>query len=143
MLLYYDIFDKSLFHVAYFLKTLKMKYTRCPYNNIIQTYSSSCKERSCVVQIFMNQTLAFKETTLSYSKFVYSSTFLCEPVPLRSQPIQICCTTYMQICKPNYDMYVFKVLSPFDCFAKLVETCFLDRSERATCTVLSISAPIS
>ena len=37
--------------------------------------------------------LAFKETTWSYSKFVYRSTFLCEPVPLRSQPIQICCTT--------------------------------------------------
>ena len=36
--------------------------------------------------------LAFKETTWSYSKFVYLSTFLCKPVPPRSQPIQICCT---------------------------------------------------
>ena len=37
--------------------------------------------------------LAFKETTWSYIKFVYRSTFLCEPVLPRSQPIQICCTT--------------------------------------------------
>ena len=37
--------------------------------------------------------LAFKENTWSYSKFVYRSTFLCEPVPPLSQPIQICCTT--------------------------------------------------
>ena len=37
--------------------------------------------------------LAFKETTWLYSKFVYRSTFLCEPVLLHSQPIQICCTT--------------------------------------------------
>ena len=36
--------------------------------------------------------LAFKETTWSYSKFVYHSTFLCEPVPPRSQSIEICCT---------------------------------------------------
>ena len=27
------------------------------------------------------------------SQFVYRSTFLCKPVPPRSQPIQICCTT--------------------------------------------------
>ena len=33
------------------------------------------------------------ETTWSDSKFVYSSTFLCKPVPPHSQPIQICCTT--------------------------------------------------
>ena len=37
--------------------------------------------------------LAFKETTWSYSKFIYRSTILCRPVPPRSQPIQICCTT--------------------------------------------------
>ena len=37
--------------------------------------------------------LAFKETTWFYSEFVYHSTYLCEPVLLRSQPIQICCTT--------------------------------------------------
>ena len=37
--------------------------------------------------------LAFKETTWSYSKFVYRSTYLCQPVPPRSQPIQIYCTT--------------------------------------------------
>ena len=37
--------------------------------------------------------LAFKETAWSYSKFVYCSTFLCKPVPPRSQPIHICSTT--------------------------------------------------
>ena len=37
--------------------------------------------------------LAFKETTWSYSKFVYHSTFLCKSVPPLSQPIQICCMT--------------------------------------------------
>ena len=37
--------------------------------------------------------LAFKETTWSYCKFVYRSTFLCKSVSTRSQPIQICCTT--------------------------------------------------
>ena len=37
--------------------------------------------------------LAFKETTWSYSKFVYRSTFLCKPVPPRAQPIKICCST--------------------------------------------------
>ena len=36
---------------------------------------------------------AFKETTWWYSKFIYCSTILCQPVPPRSQPIQICCTT--------------------------------------------------
>ena len=43
--------------------------------------------------------LAFKETTCSYSKFVYCSTFLCKPVLPRSQPSQICCTmiTNMQM----------------------------------------------
>ena len=39
--------------------------------------------------------LAFKETTWSYSKFVYRSTFLCEPVPPGSQPI--CCTTMTNV----------------------------------------------
>ena len=42
--------------------------------------------------------LSFKETTWSYSKFVYRSTFLCEPVLQRSQPIQICCTM-ITICQ--------------------------------------------
>ena len=37
--------------------------------------------------------LAFKETTWSYCKFVYRSTFLCKPVPQRSQLIQIYCRT--------------------------------------------------
>ena len=32
-------------------------YTRCPYKNIIQTYSVSHKDRLCVAQFFMNQTL--------------------------------------------------------------------------------------
>ena len=41
--------------------------------------------------------LVFKETTWSYSKFVYRSTFLCEPVPPCSQPIQICCTTMTNV----------------------------------------------
>ena len=41
--------------------------------------------------------LAFKETTWSYSKFVYCSTFLCEPVPPGSPPIQIYCTTITNI----------------------------------------------
>ena len=36
---------------------------------------------------------AFKETTWSYSKFIYDSTILCEPVPPHSQPNQICCMT--------------------------------------------------
>ena len=49
--------------------------------------------------------LAFKETTWSYSKFVYHSTCLCETVPLHSQPIQICCPR-MKICKRNYNMYI-------------------------------------
>ena len=53
--------------------------------------------------------LAFKETTWSYSKFVYRSTCLCEPVPLHSQPIQICCPR-MKICKRNYNMYIFILL---------------------------------
>ena len=38
-------------------KTFKIMYTRCPYNNIIQKYSLSHKDRLCVVRIFMNQTL--------------------------------------------------------------------------------------
>ena len=45
--------------------------------------------------------LAFKETTWSYR-----STFFCKPVPPLSQPIQICCWRW-QICKRNYDMYIF------------------------------------
>ena len=37
--------------------------------------------------------LAVKETTWSYSKFFNCPAYLCKPVPLRSQQIQICCTT--------------------------------------------------
>ena len=40
-------------------KTFKMKYTGCPYNNIIQKYSKSHKDRLCVVRIFMDQTLIY------------------------------------------------------------------------------------
>ena len=40
-------------------KSFKMKYTRCPYNNIIQKYSKSHKKkRLCVVRIFMHQTFS-------------------------------------------------------------------------------------
>ena len=37
--------------------------------------------------------LAFEEITWSYSNFFYCSTFLFKPLPLCSQPIQICCST--------------------------------------------------
>ena len=57
------------------------KYVYC----LIFNFISICKDDS--------DYLAFKETTWSYSKFVYRSTFLCKPVPQRSQPIQICCMT--------------------------------------------------
>ena len=40
-----------------YVNPFKMKYTRCPYNNIIQQYSQSHKDRFYVVRIFMNQTL--------------------------------------------------------------------------------------
>ena len=48
--------------------------------------------------------------TRSYSKFVYHSTFLCEPVLPRSQPIQICCTT---IDKYANKTTIFTSLTPF------------------------------
>ena len=41
-------------------KTFKMKYTRCPYNNIIQHYVFIKPERSdrlCMARIFMDQKL--------------------------------------------------------------------------------------
>ena len=51
-------------------KTFKMKNSRCPYNDIIQKYSQSHKDKLSVVRIFMNQTLLsfpqFLIKTLSY-----------------------------------------------------------------------------
>ena len=46
----------SILQISY-AKTFKMMYTRCPYNNIIQKYSLSHKDRSYVAPIFMNETL--------------------------------------------------------------------------------------
>ena len=42
-------------------KTFKLTYTRRPYNDIIQKYSPSHKDRLCVVRIFMYQTLLVQD----------------------------------------------------------------------------------
>ena len=73
---------------------------------LLWTVYSERKLQSCLkLRNFQNPLkddsdyLAFKETTWLYSKFVYRSAFLFEPVLPHSQPIQICCTmiTNMQI----------------------------------------------
>ena len=53
-------------------KTFKIKYTRCPYNNIIQKYSKSQKDRLCVVHIFIHQMLLqlFDTNYLCWSRLV-------------------------------------------------------------------------
>ena len=90
-------------------------------------FFSLCKIKQCASRVFISQymhwdsqTLAkkddsdylvFKETTWWYSKFVYSSTFLSEPIPPLSQPIQICCTTMtsMQTELQYVHLYFFGV----------------------------------
>ena len=95
-------------------KTSKMKYTRCPYNNIIQKYSLSHKDRLCVVQIFMNQTLYIYSFSVSLSFEDGQLYDCCMNTPIKANvPINfITCKFILQI--PVIRSTYIEARKPFD-----------------------------